>query len=86
MATEQQTRWLCLDCAREWLYAHHWSAADGCPACQSHAIEPRTYQPAFPGADVPRTVVATAPLRLIAPPAQPNLTLALLPEWEPINV
>ncbi len=48
-------RWVCRDCEREWLYAHHWTPEQGCPACRSMQVEQVTYQAAFPGADVPRS-------------------------------
>lgn len=49
-----QIRWYCRACTREWVYAYHWTPAQGCPACRSAAIEQVTYQPVFLGADIPR--------------------------------
>lgn len=49
-----QTRWLCRGCAREWAYVHNWDISQGCPVCHSFDVDRRSYQPAFPGGDLPR--------------------------------
>lgn len=72
-----QTRWFCIDCQREWVYAHHWDTA-ACPLCLSPKIEQRTYTPAFAGSDIPRD----APQPILSEEPQPvhaqiNHTLAL---------
>jgi len=49
-----QTRWFCENCEREWVYAHGWAPEHGCPACHATGIRKESYQPQFPGADLPR--------------------------------
>jgi hypothetical protein len=59
-------RRLCIDCGREWLSARvldekhegrAWNAdTDGCPACGGRAFTQPTYNPAFPGGDIPRNL------------------------------
>lgn len=62
-----QRRWLCATCQREWLAngsamgAQPWVPDEGCPGCRSSQIREVAYEPAFPGADIPRDVVAPPP-------------------------
>jgi len=72
-----QTRWFCSTCKREWVHARHWLPQEGCPGCRSAAIQPVTYTPVFPGADIPRDSVQV--IHVSSEPMvtqQPNLTLA----------
>jgi hypothetical protein len=65
-----QHRWLCDGCGREWLA--NWGASgvvpwlpeSGCPGCGGAAVRHLSYQPEFPGADIPRD---GRPLRALAP-------------------
>ena len=52
-------RWWCHQCNREWVWAHNWDKAQGCPGCHGSAIEFVTYRPQFPGADIPRQEIET---------------------------
>lgn len=76
-------RWFCDACQREWTYAYGWTPEQGCPACHATTIRRETYQPTFPGGDLPRSqaelVVASTPLPTSdeTPRAQRNQTLSL---------
>lgn len=55
----EQKRWFCRSCEREWLDvvapgAMAWSPEMGCRVCGSDQIALVSYQPKFPGADIPR--------------------------------
>jgi len=92
----EQRRWICRNCNREWVWAHDWDEANGCPVCQGIEkregadVERVVYSAAFPGSDVPRgdaTPVINTPEELIAAldAAQPA-PLALVAAPAPANL
>jgi hypothetical protein len=71
------TRWHCATCAREWVYAHHWSPEQGCPGCHSSQVTQVTYQPLFPGGDLPRDPVAPTPPAVVIVEEERNWAIEL---------
>lgn len=73
------TRWLCADCAREWVDAWGWTPKQGCPVCHTTAIREVEFTPAFAGGDIPRDRLSAArpPASLVVIPAEENRVLSM---------
>jgi DNA-directed RNA polymerase subunit RPC12/RpoP len=46
-----QTRYVCGECKKQWVFARGWSHGDNCPICGSQQVELVSYTPAYAGAD-----------------------------------
>lgn len=78
-------RHFCNGCEREWLFAYNWNG-ESCPACGSADITVVEYQPAFAGADLPRSGPVAVPVTEVEDRdtfVQANHTLALTGEVDP---
>jgi DNA-directed RNA polymerase subunit RPC12/RpoP len=74
-----QSRHVCSECRRQWVFAKDWAPGMHCPGCGSQHVDLITYAAAFPGADYDpeaRPALQVAPITLRVEAERTPLALA----------